>query len=136
MVAQRQSGIGQAEREFKVEVEAIGHVRHKHLVRLLGYCIEGTQSTPSGKSVRRFFSVRRSVHSGYANCANPVVSVLHVTIEATGLGIYVFFTLLREVHVWCNLRYFTVLLAHRGHLCSIDLTALVQPKVFHCATGS
>ncbi|CAI0449177.1 unnamed protein product [Linum tenue] len=27
--------------EFRVEVEAIGHVRHKNLVRLLGYCIEG-----------------------------------------------------------------------------------------------
>ena len=33
---------GQAEREFRVEVEAIGHVRHKNLVRLLGYCIEGS----------------------------------------------------------------------------------------------
>jgi len=33
---------GQAEKEFRVEVEAIGHVRHKNLVRLLGYCIEGT----------------------------------------------------------------------------------------------
>lgn len=33
---------GQAEKEFSVEVEAIGHVRHKNLVRLLGYCIEGT----------------------------------------------------------------------------------------------
>ncbi|KAL0375870.1 UNVERIFIED_CONTAM: putative receptor-like protein kinase [Sesamum calycinum] len=33
---------GQAEKEFQVEVEAIGHVRHKNLVRLLGYCIEGT----------------------------------------------------------------------------------------------
>ncbi|KAJ8541113.1 hypothetical protein K7X08_001929 [Anisodus acutangulus] len=31
---------GQAEREFKVEVEAIGRVRHKNLVRLLGYCAE------------------------------------------------------------------------------------------------
>ncbi|KAF2310337.1 hypothetical protein GH714_007881 [Hevea brasiliensis] len=29
--------------DFRVEVEAIGHVRHKNLVRLLGYCIEGTQ---------------------------------------------------------------------------------------------
>ncbi|XP_019417818.1 PREDICTED: probable receptor-like protein kinase At5g18500 isoform X1 [Lupinus angustifolius] len=36
------NNIGQAEKEFKVEVEAIGHVRHKNLVRLLGYCIEGT----------------------------------------------------------------------------------------------
>ncbi|RZS26323.1 hypothetical protein BHM03_00059645, partial [Ensete ventricosum] len=26
-----------------LEVEAIGHVRHKNLVRLLGYCVEGTQ---------------------------------------------------------------------------------------------
>lgn len=33
---------GQAEREFKVEVEAIGRVRHKNLVRLLGYCAEGS----------------------------------------------------------------------------------------------
>ncbi|TKY45886.1 receptor protein kinase [Spatholobus suberectus] len=33
---------GQAEKEFRVEVEAISHVRHKNLVRLLGYCIEGT----------------------------------------------------------------------------------------------
>lgn len=32
---------GQAEKEFKVEVETIGRVRHKNLVRLLGYCIEG-----------------------------------------------------------------------------------------------
>lgn len=35
------NNMGQAEKEFKVEVEAIGNVRHKNLVRLLGYCIEG-----------------------------------------------------------------------------------------------
>ncbi|KAK9093386.1 hypothetical protein Syun_028297 [Stephania yunnanensis] len=34
-------GRGQAEKEFRVEVEAIGRVRHKNLVRLLGYCMEG-----------------------------------------------------------------------------------------------
>ncbi|VAH43444.1 unnamed protein product [Triticum turgidum subsp. durum] len=34
---------GQAEKEFKVEVEAIGRVRHKNLVRLLGYCAKGNQ---------------------------------------------------------------------------------------------
>ncbi|CAH8363497.1 unnamed protein product [Eruca vesicaria subsp. sativa] len=33
---------GQADKDFRVEVEAIGHVRHKNLVRLLGYCVEGT----------------------------------------------------------------------------------------------
>lgn len=38
---------GQAEKEFRVEVEAIGHVRHKNLVRLLGYCIEGVQRLAS-----------------------------------------------------------------------------------------
>lgn len=32
---------GQAEKEFRVEVEAIGRVRHKNLVRLLGFCVEG-----------------------------------------------------------------------------------------------
>ncbi|XP_047054820.1 probable receptor-like protein kinase At2g42960 [Lolium rigidum] len=36
------NNMGQAEKEFKVEVEAIGHVRHKNLVRLLGYCVEGS----------------------------------------------------------------------------------------------
>eukprot|EP00249_Psilotum_nudum_P020936 c27906_g3_i1 orf=846-2414(+) len=33
---------GQAEKEFRVEVEIIGRVRHKNLVRLLGYCAEGS----------------------------------------------------------------------------------------------
>ncbi|KAA8536108.1 hypothetical protein F0562_028586 [Nyssa sinensis] len=33
----------QAEKEFKVEVEAIGKVRHKNLVGLTGYCAEGAQ---------------------------------------------------------------------------------------------
>ncbi|KAL2941740.1 hypothetical protein RDABS01_030090 [Bienertia sinuspersici] len=36
------NNLGQAEKEFRVEVDAIGHVRHKNLVRLLGYCVEGT----------------------------------------------------------------------------------------------
>ncbi|KAH7404168.1 hypothetical protein KP509_15G013600 [Ceratopteris richardii] len=36
------NNMGQAEREFRVEVEAIGRVRHKNLVRFLGYCMEGT----------------------------------------------------------------------------------------------
>lgn len=36
------NNVGQAEKEFRVEVEAIGHVRHKNLVRLLGYCVEGS----------------------------------------------------------------------------------------------
>jgi hypothetical protein len=36
-------GRGRAEKEFLVEVEAIGRVRHKNLVQLLGYCAEGTQ---------------------------------------------------------------------------------------------
>ncbi|CAN1320348.1 Probable receptor-like serine/threonine-protein kinase At4g34500 [Linum perenne] len=34
---------GQAEKEFKVEVEAIGKVRHKNLVGLIGYCADGSR---------------------------------------------------------------------------------------------
>lgn len=36
------NNLGQAEKEFRAEVDAIGHVRHKNLVRLLGFCVEGT----------------------------------------------------------------------------------------------
>ncbi|CAH2076829.1 unnamed protein product [Thlaspi arvense] len=36
-------GRGQAEKEFKVEVEAIGKVRHKNLVGLMGYCADSAQ---------------------------------------------------------------------------------------------
>lgn len=35
-------GSGQAEKEFRVEVDAINNVCHKNFVRLLGYCIEST----------------------------------------------------------------------------------------------
>ncbi|KAH7286954.1 hypothetical protein KP509_32G029400 [Ceratopteris richardii] len=34
---------GQADKDFKLEVEAVGRVRHKNLVRLSGYCMEGSQ---------------------------------------------------------------------------------------------
>ncbi|XWS67920.1 hypothetical protein CRYUN_Cryun04dG0046400 [Craigia yunnanensis] len=34
---------GQAEKEFSVEVEAIGKVKHKNLVGLVGYCAEGAR---------------------------------------------------------------------------------------------
>ncbi|PWA83820.1 protein kinase-like domain-containing protein [Artemisia annua] len=34
---------GEAEKEFKVEVEAIGKVRHKNLVGLIGFCAEGSK---------------------------------------------------------------------------------------------
>ncbi|PKU66257.1 putative receptor-like protein kinase [Dendrobium catenatum] len=46
------NNLGQAEKEFGVEVEAIGHVRHKNLVRLLGYCVEGTQRYPKDAGIR------------------------------------------------------------------------------------
>ncbi|KAL9996035.1 putative protein kinase RLK-Pelle-RLCK-V family [Helianthus debilis subsp. tardiflorus] len=50
------NNLGQAEKEFRVEVEAIGHVRHKNLVRLLGYCIEGTQSWSPGRLVHYYYA--------------------------------------------------------------------------------
>mgnify|MGYP002776074286 FL=1 len=34
---------GQAEKEFRIEVETIGRIRHKNLVLLLGYCVEGSK---------------------------------------------------------------------------------------------
>ncbi|KAK8455198.1 hypothetical protein SEVIR_4G103450v4 [Setaria viridis] len=35
------SHVGQAEKDFRMEVQTIGRVRHKNLVSLLGYCSEG-----------------------------------------------------------------------------------------------
>ncbi|OMO74278.1 hypothetical protein CCACVL1_16856 [Corchorus capsularis] len=37
------SGSGQGAREFQAEVEIISRVHHRHLVSLVGYCIEGDQ---------------------------------------------------------------------------------------------
>lgn len=37
------AGSGQGEREFKAEIEVIGHVHHRHLVSLVGYCMTGDQ---------------------------------------------------------------------------------------------
>jgi Protein tyrosine and serine/threonine kinase len=37
------SGGGQGEREFQAEVEIISRVHHRHLVSLVGYCIENEQ---------------------------------------------------------------------------------------------
>lgn len=42
-VKQLKAGSGQGEREFRAEVEIITHVHHRHLVSLIGYCVEGAQ---------------------------------------------------------------------------------------------
>lgn len=63
---------GQAEKEFRVEVEAIGHVRHKNLVRLLGYCVEGTQRWTITFLIAPLF------------CFFSAFLLLNYSIEATG----------------------------------------------------
>jgi hypothetical protein len=62
---------GQAEKEFRVEVEAIGHVRHKNLVRLLGYCVEG---------VNRYVRCQASVTSPLSLLFSPFSS-LHASVQ-------------------------------------------------------
>lgn len=59
---------GQAEKEFKVEVEAIGKVRHKNLVGLVGYCAEGPQrchSIPSANQLTSFSCFHHSIVNDY-----------------------------------------------------------------------
>jgi serine/threonine protein kinase len=41
-VKQLKEGSNQGEREFQAEVEIISRVHHKHLVSLVGYCINGS----------------------------------------------------------------------------------------------
>lgn len=74
---------GQAEKDFKLEVEAIGRVRHKNLVRLSGYYMEGSQRIlvyeyidngnlgqwlhgPSGKSSPLSWDIRMKIIIGTA----------------------------------------------------------------------
>lgn len=42
-IKQLKVGSKQGEREFQAEVEVIGHIHHRHLVSLVGYCISGNQ---------------------------------------------------------------------------------------------
>jgi hypothetical protein len=42
-VKQLKSGSGQGEREFQAEVDTISRVHHRHLVALVGYCIDGAR---------------------------------------------------------------------------------------------
>jgi len=71
---------GQAEREFRVEVEAIGRVRHKNLVRLLGYCAEGAHrysTEPPRALMTRAPSLPHSRRAScIASCGNLPVHVV------------------------------------------------------------
>ena len=42
-VKQLKAGSGQGEREFQAEVDTISRVQHRHLVALVGYCIDGAR---------------------------------------------------------------------------------------------
>ncbi|PWA63541.1 protein kinase-like domain-containing protein [Artemisia annua] len=63
----------QSEKEFEVEVEAIGRVRHKNILRLLGYCAEGAHrlyrvQSQSGRG--------QAIQMCYCYCFKVVISVL------------------------------------------------------------
>ncbi|CAK7356693.1 unnamed protein product [Dovyalis caffra] len=42
-IKQLKSGSGQGEREFQAEIEIISRIHHRHLVKLIGYCITGSR---------------------------------------------------------------------------------------------
>ena len=42
-VKQLKAGSGQGEREFQAEVDTISRVHHRHLVALVGYCMDGAR---------------------------------------------------------------------------------------------
>ncbi|KAH0666643.1 hypothetical protein KY285_027849 [Solanum tuberosum] len=69
------NNLGQAEKEFQVEVEVIGHVRHKNFVSLLGYCIEGMHR---GSVVRIDHTGRDHVDYGRPAQERQSVSLNHV----------------------------------------------------------
>ncbi|KAL9253220.1 putative receptor-like protein [Drosera capensis] len=83
------NNLGQAEKEFRVEVEAIGHARHKNLVRLLGYCIEGVHSLFPISILLHTYVVRELVHVGQGRCSVPLVKspltmvffLYHISLE-------------------------------------------------------
>ncbi|KAK1599840.1 hypothetical protein QYE76_018716 [Lolium multiflorum] len=61
--------LGQAEKQFRAEVQTLGMIQHTNLVRLLGFCTQGTrrllvyQYMPNGSLASHLFSKETSVLS-------------------------------------------------------------------------
>jgi hypothetical protein len=75
-------------------VEAIGHVRHKHLVRLLGYCVEGVHRYSFG----HLFSIT-ALALGF-----PRVVLIILSLIQTEPFLYVLMNVLSDYYsgCWCT----------------------------------
>ncbi|KAL6504609.1 hypothetical protein OROHE_023367 [Orobanche hederae] len=86
---------GQAEREFKVEVEAIGRVRHKNLVRLLGYCAQGAHRMLVYEYVGNG-NLEQWLHGDLGTHSPLTWDIRMLIILGTAKGFYVRLTYLHE----------------------------------------
>ncbi|KAE8695102.1 putative receptor-like protein kinase [Hibiscus syriacus] len=77
---------GQAEKEFKVEVEAIGRVRHKNLVRLIGYCAEGAHRMLVYEYVNNG-NLEQWLHGGVGPCSPLTWDIRMNIILGTAKGL-------------------------------------------------
>ncbi|XP_042051880.1 probable serine/threonine-protein kinase At1g01540 [Salvia splendens] len=126
---------GQAEKEFKVEVDAIGRVRHKNLVRLLGYCVEGAYRMLVYEYVDNG-NLEQWLH-GDVREVSPLTWEIRVNIIiGTAKGLAYLHEGLEPKVVHRDIKSSNILLDHQWHpkLSDFGLAKLLNPEISYVTT--
>ncbi|XP_047953871.1 probable serine/threonine-protein kinase At1g01540 isoform X1 [Salvia hispanica] len=126
---------GQAEKEFKVEVDAIGRVRHKNLVRLLGYCVEGAYRMLVYEYVDNG-NLEQWLH-GDVGEISPLTWEIRVNIIiGTAKGLAYLHEGLEPKVVHRDIKSSNILLDHQWHpkLSDFGLAKLLNPEISYVTT--
>ncbi|KAL1549833.1 non-specific serine/threonine protein kinase [Salvia divinorum] len=126
---------GQAEKEFKVEVDAIGRVRHKNLVRLLGYCVEGAYRMLVYEYVDNG-NLEQWLHGDVGEVSPLTWEIRMNIIIGTAKGLAYLHEGLEPKVVHRDIKSSNILLDHQWHpkLSDFGLAKLLNPEISYVTT--